>query len=175
MSTLKAISTLYLPTVDRGYDEMYIAKAFENAGIARLHSVAVESTNHQYNRVYVEIDYWHDTEIAYNFMMRLKNPLTETRIIHNNENELWWIVYINKFPHKVERASKKRSLLIIHMSCDENFDYYEPEEDIKKDEYYSFITENYAWVDIKLENMFIEERIKYEFNTMKNENMAVFC
>lgn len=64
--------------------------------------------NGPYNRVYIGIEYWLDTEVAYNFITRLRNPSVETRFIHDEANELWWVVQINKFPHKLVNSGRQK-------------------------------------------------------------------
>ena len=111
------ITGLYLPAVEMMVSAEYIINAFDKAGIARINSVAFEK-NGLYNRVYLGIAYWHDTEAAYNFTARLRNPCVETKFVHDNEYELWWIVHINKYHHKLTTPSKKRTLILFNLNID---------------------------------------------------------
>lgn len=106
----RLITSLYLPCVENKYNAYDIASVFDYSGIAQIGIVSIER-NGFYNRVYLGVECWHDTEIAYNFIMRLKNPSIEAKIIHNVEAELWWVVRVNKFEHKLSGAGRqKRSI-----------------------------------------------------------------
>lgn len=103
-----AISSIYIPLVEKHFNAQYVANTFNKNGIAKVSRVVIDSNNNKYNRVYAEIQEWHDTEAAFNFIKKLLNPSVEARIVHNDDN--WWSVSINKYPHKLE---SKRSLAIL--------------------------------------------------------------
>lgn len=117
---MTAITSIYIPHVNKIFDSQYIADIFAKNGIAQINRVAIEpykSKGYDYNRVYVGIQFWHDTETAYNFIQRIKNPTKEAKIIYGDDN--WWTVEVNNFPHKLEKG-KKRELTIF---CQPNFNY----------------------------------------------------
>lgn len=158
--------------------------AFHNAGILIPNVVSIEKCCGSYNRVYVGVYMWHDTEIAYNFIMRLCNPLVESRFVYNNENELWWVVHINKFPHKLFTYGRQgRSITIFNPSSfnvdEENREPTWTTKDFVicyrkfgrqltfdfETEYNCFMNENYAWVDELLEKQASDNCYKYEVST----------
>lgn len=107
---MSAISSVYIPHIKKDNDAEFIAYIFERNLIAQVSRVAIE-----YNKktkkysAFVGIHAWCDTEIAYNFLHRLKNPKKEARIVYRDDE--WWLVEVNKFPHKLS-ANKKRALTI---------------------------------------------------------------
>jgi len=107
MSVFRPIAGLYLPAVERHICAYDIAKAFYRANILMPNVVSIEK-NGGYNRVYIGIEYWHDTEVAYNFIARLHNSSLETRFIYDNAEELWWVVEVNKFSHKLVSAGNQK-------------------------------------------------------------------
>ena len=109
------------------YSAEYIVEAFDKAGIMRVNSVAFEK-NGLYNRVYIGIAYWYDTETAYNFIARLQNPCIETRFGHNDEYELWWAIHINKYHNKIAIPTKKRSLVLFNLNYDQELISNESDE-----------------------------------------------
>ena len=155
----RPIASIYLPAVERNYSAYDIAMAFYNAGIFIANVVSIEQTKRFYNRVYIGIEQWLDTEVAYNFIMRLRKHLLETRFIHNNEHELWWAVQINKFHHKIlSRGRQNRTI--------SNFKPSKFEE--------QFLEEKYDWVDILLEKMDTDKRFRYEQPSIAYEDVALF-
>jgi len=164
------ITSIYLPLVEKNINEEYIRSAFDKAGIANIDAVAFER-NGLYNRVYLNINYWHDTESAYYFIKKLKNPTIETRFVHDNENELWWAVHINKFPHKLENPSKKRRLVLFNFHSFMELSKYEQEQ--QQDNTYG-LQENHAWVDQLLEKIESDKKYRYELTTFY-DNRLPFC
>jgi hypothetical protein len=176
----KAITSIYMPCVGQIYSADDIARTFYRSGIARLHKVTVER-NGKYNRVYATIDTWLDTEIAYNFIMKLKNSKIETRIIHDQADELWWAVHINKFPHKLLSSGKKNrittvfsSLAFEHEKIFECNDMYNDNclENVEPT-YQTMLREKYAWVDLLLEKRASEKRKQYEASAFE-DNLKPF-
>ena len=114
---MNPIASIYITCVEDIYSAEFIANAFDRLGIAKVNRVAIEPFKigiktrlEKYNRVYVGIEYWYDTKVASNFMQHLKNPYKESRFIYDDDN--WWVVEINKFPHKLENSNKKNTLTI---------------------------------------------------------------
>lgn len=109
-SKMSVINSIYIPHVKSNINAEYIANVFYNSGIASLSRVAIESGKNGYSRVYLDIDYWQDTETAFNYIKRLRNKEKETRLVYEDDN--WWLLEINKYPHKTQKANKKRELTI---------------------------------------------------------------
>ena len=165
------ISSLYLPAVENTVSAEYIVNAFEKAGIAHINVVVFEPKSALLNRVYIGFDYWHDTEAAYNFIARLRTQGFETRFVHDNEDELWWAVDINKFPHKIYQPSKRRTIVLFNINYDDVLITNEPEEETKQSD---FLEEKYSWVDARLEDITENQRLKYELIAM-DEYRPIFC
>ena len=75
----------------------YIANAFWSQNIAQVSSIVLLpylKNNKLCQMAYIEIASWCDSEVAYNFIRRLKVLEGEARINHNL-NEDWWAVQIN--------------------------------------------------------------------------------
>jgi hypothetical protein len=155
--------------------------------------------NGLYNRVYIDINHWLDTEAAYNFICRLKNPYDETRFIHNEAEKLWcqsrcipndtddwwWVVKINKYPHKlIQNAEQNRNITAIDPTifdlyshyfddftcCESDQDQYEDQYEDQSDRYsdsnhqdqdYDFIHQKYNWADQLLEYKYIQQQYTF--------------
>lgn len=111
---MSLIKFVYIPCVEKRVQASYIANAFEKTGIAMIKKVAIEPQKKKrfnkgkYNRVYIEIDEWCDTESAYNFIQKLKNTSIETRFIHKMDK--WWIVRPCEKIYKTKIATNKRKI-----------------------------------------------------------------
>jgi hypothetical protein len=108
---MNAITSIYIPRIDTVFNAEFIADVFDRNGIAQVGRVLLEpNKNHldKYNRVYIGINSWHDTESAFNFIARLRNPNREARLVYSDDN--WWPVYINTKPNKL--LSNNRVLTI---------------------------------------------------------------
>jgi hypothetical protein len=108
---MNAITSIYIPHVEHYYSAEYIADVLDRSGIAKVSKIAFE-TNDKFKRVWVDIKTWHDTEAAFNFINRLRNPSREARFVH--ANDFWWTVEINKFPHKTDSSKAKNQLIVFH-------------------------------------------------------------
>lgn len=131
-----SIESLYISKIEPVFDAVYIADVFEYLGIAQISRVAIESLgeNSDFNCAYVDIKYWYDTEVAYNFINRLNNTNKETRLIHHDED--WWVVEINTALYKTARAYSGIELTIFR----EPMNYY-------YNEYYGSIDNSYEIQD----------------------------
>lgn len=107
---MNPITSIYIPFVDKVVDPEFIARAIEKNGLAKVGSVTIEPYKSsyasilkngvsKYNQAYVGIKAWEDTEAAYNFIQRLKNPNREARLVYEDDN--WWQVEINEEPNKI--------------------------------------------------------------------------
>ena len=153
-----------MPSVERCYSAYDIAMAFHKAGIFMADVVSIEKSEGLYNRVYIGVQLWHDTEAAYNFMMRLCNNQVETRFVYDCEDELWWAIHINKFIHKLDTVGRKKRIITT----------FEPstfEDQIIEDQ---ILEENHAWVDILLEKMESDQRYRYEQPSLEYQEFKQF-
>ena len=93
---MSTITSLVIPCVEMCYTAEYIANVFWTQGIAQVSNITLipYPTNTEYLQVaYIYIGTWCDTEVAYNFLQRLKDMNKETRLVHTSEN--WWPVAFN--------------------------------------------------------------------------------
>ena len=111
---MNAITSIYIPCIDSNFTAEFIAHVLDRNEIAEVSRVLIEPYNSniknglRYNRAYIGIKSWHETEAAYNFIERLRNPSREARIVYCEDN--WWPVDINKYHSKL--ASNKRVLTV---------------------------------------------------------------
>ena len=102
---MNAIRSIYMPRIETAFDARFIADVFNRNGIAQVSKVYVEPIKSvNFNRVYIEVKQWHETEAAYNFIERLRNPKKEARIIY--KDDFWWAVDINNNMSKLSPAKR---------------------------------------------------------------------
>ena len=90
------VNSLVIYSVESQYTQEYIANVFWNQRIAKVSDITLIpylKNQEIYNIAYILIDEWCDSEIAYNFITRLKKESTETRLIHQDEE--WWAIKMN--------------------------------------------------------------------------------
>lgn len=92
---MSAIKSLYIPHVEKQFNAEFIANIFSKNGLAQVSKVYLKP-NYRHNRAYIEIDSWKETEAAYSFIKRLRNPRTEARLVYSDDN--WWVTEINRYP-----------------------------------------------------------------------------
>jgi hypothetical protein len=122
---MSVIKSLFITCVESGYDADYIMDVFYNSNIASVSRVTllpIKSTGGDYNRVYLDISYWHDNEMAYNFIKRLKNPNVETHIIHSDD--FWWNVKINK-KQEITHSKKYNDYTRVNYLLEKDEDVYD--------------------------------------------------
>lgn len=119
------INSIYISRVEKKYSAEFIAELLRKSGLAKVSKIAIEPYKSslkpgtiKYNHVYVEIKSWIETEAAYNFIQRLKNPNRETRLVY--EDDFWWTVEINKYPHKLSSHRNKGCVLTIYQEISED-------------------------------------------------------
>lgn len=121
---MNAITSIYIPRIENVFNAEFIADVFNRNGIAQVSRVYIEpyksimTNGLKYNRAYIGIKTWHDTEAAFNFIERLRNPTREARIFYGDDN--WWQVDVNKYPHKL--TSNKHVLTIFEEKEPEFYD-----------------------------------------------------
>lgn len=119
---MTAITSIYIPHIEKHFDAQFIAEVFRKNRIAQVSRVLIEPVKNiiknrlsVYNKAYVEIEFWYETEAAYNFIKRLRNPSVEARIVHSADN--WWTAYINHKPSKFEK-----NMRVLTVFCNSNAD-----------------------------------------------------
>jgi len=92
-----SITSLMISNAEGVKKSEYIANAFWSQNIAQVSSIVLLpylKNNKLCQMAYIEIASWCDSEVAYNFIRRLKVLEGEARLNHNL-NEDWWAVQIN--------------------------------------------------------------------------------
>jgi hypothetical protein len=92
---MTTIKSLYIPHVEKQFNAEFIADLFSKNGLARVSKVYLKP-NYRHNRAYIEIESWKETEVAYSFIKRLRNPSAEARLVYSDDN--WWVTEINRYP-----------------------------------------------------------------------------
>lgn len=93
---MSVINSLMIPCVESQYTQEYIANVLWNQHIAKVSSITLIpyiKNSEIYSIAYIAIAEWCDTEAAYNFIQRLKNPDRETRLVHHSDD--WWPIQLN--------------------------------------------------------------------------------
>ena len=91
-----SIKSLMITCVESQYTQPYIANVFWRQDIAKVSSITLIpyiKNSEIYSVAYISIDEWCESEAAYNFIQRLKNPKQEARIVYLADN--WWPVQMN--------------------------------------------------------------------------------
>jgi len=111
---MNPITSIYIHRIDSNFTAEFIAHVLDRNNIAQLSRVLIEpyksniKNGLKYNRAYIGIKSWYETESAYNFIKCLRNPTREARIVYCEDN--WWAVDINKYHSKL--ASNKCVLTV---------------------------------------------------------------
>jgi hypothetical protein len=104
---MSSITSIFIPKIESIFNAEFIAEIFEKNCIAVVSRIYIEpfkpimKTNEaiNFNRAYVDIKSWYDSESAYNFIECIKNPFKEARIIYGHNK--WWRAEINNCPDKL--------------------------------------------------------------------------
>jgi hypothetical protein len=136
---MSVINNLFIPCVDASYPAHDLIDAFYLSGIATVSEVDYEPYIDEdclYNRAYLEVHEWHDTEAAYEFIKSLRIYDNET--IYRNDR-VAFVVQINDEPWMVPLSKCYRTIsTLIHNSSgtvetsvcqdEEEYDYEEEQE-----------------------------------------------
>ena len=91
-----SINSLMISRIPYQYTAEYIANVFWNQRIAQVSTITLFpylQGQDVFQRAYVTIGIWSDSEVAYNLIQRLKDNSKRSRIVH--QDDLWWPVRIN--------------------------------------------------------------------------------
>lgn len=121
---MTTITSIYIPKIDIKFNAEFIAEIFDRNGIAEISRIYIEPCAiiiknkevNNFNRAYIEIKSWYDTENAYNFIECIKNPVKEARILYGHNS--WWTAEINNYPEKL--YTKTRVLTVFKNNIDED-------------------------------------------------------
>ena len=96
---MNTIKSLFIQCIDTDYDADYIINAFyckDIATISRITLLPFNTKTGVYNKAYLDIAEWHETEAAYEFVNMLKSKIPQSRIEHHSTDDNWcWLVGIN--------------------------------------------------------------------------------
>ena len=181
---MSVINNLFIPCVEASYPAHDLIDAFYLSGIATVSEVDYEPYMKEdclYNRAYIEVHEWHDTEAAYDFIKSLLNYDNET--LYRNDR-VSFIVEINDEPWMVPLSNCYRTIsTLIHNSYDtfetsicqdeEEYEEYEEYDSYEEDEQDEAAREEYeCWLE---EEDFIQEAKYYHEEVMeerlKNKKM----
>ena len=91
-----SINSVIVSGIMMQYNSEYIANIFWKQNIAQVSSITLlpylRGTK-VYQIAYVSIATWCDSEVAYNFIRRLKDETKDTRIVY--QSDYWWPIRIN--------------------------------------------------------------------------------
>jgi hypothetical protein len=88
------IQSIVISFIERQITAEYIANVLWKQHIAQVKTITLIpylKNSSVLQIAYIEVAEWCDTEVAYSFVQRLKNPYRETRLVHNSDEE-WWVV-----------------------------------------------------------------------------------
>lgn len=140
---MNPITSIYISKIDKMYNAEFISNVFDINGIAMVNKILLEprKNDDNYNKAFIEIKEWYDTESAFYFISRLRDPLREARIVYGEDN--WWNVEINKFPHTI--STKCENFRVITIFRDRYFDSYEDDDTITTND--AIISPQYVSID----------------------------
>jgi hypothetical protein len=85
-----------IANVESQFNAEYIANVFWNQNLAQVRSITLIpylKGTEIVQMAYIDIQYWCDSEVAYNFIQRIKVPEGEARLVHQSDD--WWAVQNN--------------------------------------------------------------------------------
>jgi hypothetical protein len=91
--SLSPVTSLIIPSVAPNISAGDIARIFYKLDIATIRTITLLPVE-QGNKAYIQIGIWHDTEAAYHFIERVRNPDKDARIVYDDPS--WWLVMENK-------------------------------------------------------------------------------
>ncbi len=92
---------LYIPCVPADYSMFNLFELFYDYGIATVSHVSYlsyfDKKNRLMNHVYITVDEWHDTEMAYNFIKKISADYDDAHypLIYSDDN--WFPVSLYKY------------------------------------------------------------------------------
>jgi hypothetical protein len=147
-----SINSLMIQFVEFEYTAEYIANVFWRQHIAQVSNITLIpylQNSDVFYMAYITIDHWVDSEAAYNFVQRLKNPGTEARLVHSGDD--WWAV---------QKNSHNNGELVGNYTTIFDRNYYQNSNEVDVDvdeeeddkEYYGWsikeeAKEDYGWIE----------------------------
>jgi len=124
---MNTIKSLYIHKVEKYINADFIAHVFDKNGAAKVSKILLKpiKNDNRYNRAFIEIKEWCDTEFAFNFITRLRDPMREARFVYFQDK--FWTVEINKYPHII--SSKYQNYRVITVFND-NYSNMDDDDDM---------------------------------------------
>ena len=166
---MNVIKSIFIPCIDTIYDANYITDTFYLNGIATVSRITLlpfTKKTETYNRAYVDIYEWHETESAYSFVNRLRSHSREVRFIHADDD--WWSIEINKKPYitEVKKYEPYTTDNFLALNCDKHWQFNPWDEKTNEDgaKLLSIIRDNQEWeeIEIALFDMLEYQNLEYE-------------
>jgi hypothetical protein len=161
---MTTITSIYIPKIDTRFNAEFIAEIFDKNYIAVVSRIYIEpcktimknNETNKFNRAYVDINSWYDSESAYNFIECIKNPFKEARIVYGHNS--WWKAEINNYPEKLYTNTR-----VLTVFKDANIDEDELSTTAIVDPYYYYKKTN-STLQIKL-----PKKVHYITDSIDNE------
>ena len=166
---MNVIKSIFIPCIDIIYDANYITDTFYLNGIATIGKITLlpfTKKTGKFNRAYVDICEWHETESAYSFVNRLRSHSREVRFIHADDD--WWSIEINKKPYitSVEKYEQYTTDNFLALNCDKPWQFNPWNEKTNEDgaKLLSIIRDNQEWKELEsaLFEMHEYQNLEYE-------------
>ena len=141
---MNAISSIYIRFVESSFDADYICDALycnDIATVSKITLIPFAHENDTFYSAYVDINAWHETEAAYNFILSLRERHAETRFAH--AEDAWWVAEINRMPEMTSNPA---------LSCYTTINYLIHNEEEAREELFmqniQYLTEDPDWRSI---------------------------
>lgn len=102
-ATQTPVLSLIMPCVAPNISAGEIARIFYKLDIATMKAITLLPICDAIC-AYIEVGYWHETETAYNFIERLRNPNKEARVVYDDPS--WWLVMENYDNYRISYDPK---------------------------------------------------------------------
>ena len=113
---MKPITKIYIPFVEVSLQPQCIMDLFYNKEIATISIITfAPSTNKNYRQAILEIYSWHDTDYAYNIIMRLNKSSIGTLIEYLEKTLIIEIYNKSKHFHNIHNAKKFTNSLLCNV------------------------------------------------------------
>ena len=121
---MNVIKSILIPFVDTSISANYIMETLycnDIATVSRVTLIHFTTKSGSYNRAYVDIHEWHETEVAYNLISKMYNTNKEARLVHSVDDD-WWAIEINNDPNITHNKQFNYNTTINFLvgNCDED-------------------------------------------------------
>jgi hypothetical protein len=85
------ITSIFISNLKPYVNAEYIADVLDRRGIAKVSRIAIETEKSSYKKAWVDINEWHDTEDAYQFIKSLREKAESQVVFHSIKNADWHV------------------------------------------------------------------------------------